>query len=163
MMKINHRGRSFIVALILSQWVLSESDQGLLPESFYNWVEKPVNRLQNKFRSEFLPTLWCGVRDVAPDANAVSAIYPHLDSCCRNHDLCPLVTNKRHIGNLSWMFFFLQVIDRGQCYQGICNPSFIFPIMSCTCEERFRHCLESLPSEKALGNFPLTWTERFLR
>lgn len=81
----------FQVLAVLGQVLVSESGRELLPESFYNWIEKPVNRLQNRFRSEFLPTLWCGVRDVAPDRNAVSAIYPHLDSCCRAHDLCPLV------------------------------------------------------------------------
>jgi hypothetical protein len=43
-------------------------------------VEKPVNRVQNLFRREFLPTLWCGIRDVAPNDQAVSAIYPHLVS-----------------------------------------------------------------------------------
>ena len=57
-------------------------------------IEKPVNRIQNLVRVEFLPTLWCGIRDVAPDEKAVSAIYPHLDTCCRDHDLCPLVRSR---------------------------------------------------------------------
>ena len=65
-----------------------------LMEDFYSTIEQPVNRLQNLFRANFAPTLWCGIRNSAPFPDALSAIYPHLDSCCRIHDLCPLYINR---------------------------------------------------------------------
>ena len=48
--------------------------------------------IQNAFREHFVPTLWCGVRNAAPYSNpgAVSVFYPHLDTCCKMHDQCPI-------------------------------------------------------------------------
>ena len=60
-----------------------------LIHDFQATVKQPVTRLQNLFRANFAPTLWCGIRNVAPFPEALSAIYPHLDSCCRSHDQCP--------------------------------------------------------------------------
>ena len=58
-----------------------------LNEDFYGTISTPVNRLQNLFRANVAPTFWCGIRNSAPFPEALSAIYPHLDSCCRAHDL----------------------------------------------------------------------------
>ena len=57
-----------------------------LYEDFYETISGPVDRLQNLYRANLAPTLWCGIRNVAPFPDALSAIYPHLDSCCRSHD-----------------------------------------------------------------------------
>ena len=65
-----------------------------LMEDFQSTVEQPVSRLQNLFRANFAPTLWCGIRNSAPLPEALSAIYPHLDNCCRNHDACPLIVQR---------------------------------------------------------------------
>ena len=55
-------------------------------QDFYKSIETPVNRVQNLIRANLAPTLWCGVRNSAPFPEALSAIYPHLDNCCRSHD-----------------------------------------------------------------------------
>merc|ERR1711899_98737 len=83
--------------------------------------------IQNGVREYFLPTLWCGIRNVAPYSNpgAVSLFYPHLDTCCKNHDLCPIN------------------VGRSECKYGICNPSQLTPILSCECENEFKTCLQS--------------------
>ena len=78
-----------LIWLQLGQCVDYQTTKSLM-EDFYSTVEQPVNRLQNLFRANFAPTLWCGIRNSAPFPDALSAIYPHLDSCCRIHDLCPL-------------------------------------------------------------------------
>ena len=49
-------------------------------------IEERATSIQNEIRANFAPTLWCGVRNAAPFPEALSAIYPHLDSCCRSHD-----------------------------------------------------------------------------
>ena len=67
-----------------------ETIQALMTD-FHSTVEKPVSRLANLFRANFAPTLWCGIRHAAPLPDALSAVYPHLDFCCRNHDQCPLI------------------------------------------------------------------------
>jgi len=67
--------------------------------------------------------LWCGIRDSAPFASAISAIHPNLDTCCRAHDNCGVV------------------VDRGTCKLGVCNPSSVFPVLDCRCEEKFMKCL----------------------
>lgn len=117
--------------------------KGLLG-SFYAKVEKQLLQKQNIFRDHFLPTIWCGIQDTAPVPLALSAIYPHLDNCCREHDNCPLI------------------IERGECFEGLCNPSFLTPILSCDCEDKFRNCLQALPSAVSFPMFPLTWSERLL-
>ncbi len=53
-------------------------------------------------------------------------------------------------------------IERGKCFENICNPSFLTPILSCDCESEFRECLKSLPSAASLPDFPITWFERLL-
>ena len=65
-----------------------------LMQDYYSTIEKPVSRLANLFRANFAPTLWCGIRNSAPLPEALSAIYPHLDNCCRNHDNCPLLIKR---------------------------------------------------------------------
>jgi len=86
-----------------------------IARDFYEQIQTPVDRLQNLFREKFAPTLWCGIRNSAPFPDALSAIYPHLDSCCRSHDNCDLV------------------VERGECFENVCNPSFLVPILSCEC------------------------------
>jgi len=100
--------------------------------------------IQNAIREHFVPTLWCGVRNIAPYSNpgAVSAFYPHLDTCCKNHDKCPVF------------------VGRGECDYGVCNPSRLTPILSCECENEFQNCLKSLPPASFSAEIPITWIER---
>ncbi len=86
----------------------------------YNAAKTPIDAIQNHFRSDLL---WCGVRDMAPFPEAVSGVYPNLDYCCRMHDQCPLI------------------VDRGECKLGVCNESFLYPILACSCETSFKKCL----------------------
>lgn len=122
---------------------LSGSDvTSQLTSNAYTLMEQPITRLQNLIRGSILPTHWCGIRNSAPFPEAISAVYPHLDSCCREHDTCPV-----HI-------------KRGKCSKGICNKSFLAPILSCDCEFAFRKCLQSLPSPKSFARFALSGNER---
>merc|ERR1712228_450794 len=100
--------------------------------------------IQNTIREQIFPTLWCGIRNAAPYSHpgAVSLFYPHLDTCCKNHDQCPML------------------IGRGECSHGICNPSSLTPILSCECEIEFRNCLKELPPAYFSAEIPLTWIER---
>ena len=52
----------------------------------YKALESRIEKIQEEVKANFAPTLWCGIRNVAPFPEALSAIYPHLDSCCRSHD-----------------------------------------------------------------------------
>jgi len=110
--------------------------------NLYSFMTQPLDRLQNVIRGSILPTYWCGIRNSAPIPEAISAVYPHLDSCCRAHDTCPI-----HI-------------KRGKCFKGICNPSFLAPILSCDCEFAFKNCLQSLPPPKTLTRLALSGNER---
>ena len=75
--------------------------------------------------------MWCGFDNDAPDDRAVSPIYPNVDRCCRDHDHCPTF------------------IPRGECLDGICNHSYLVPIMDCQCEEEFQKCLREVPKSRA--------------
>ncbi|TRY61731.1 hypothetical protein TCAL_01818 [Tigriopus californicus] len=95
----------------------------------------------NTFRGDLL---WCGVHDVAPFPEALSSVYPSLDNCCRQHDQCPLI------------------VDRGQCWKGICNKSLLFPILGCDCEQQFRKCLDAIAYNSRDSSFiyaPVTVSE----
>ena len=55
-----------------------------------------------------------------------------------------------------------KLVFSGECFEGVCNPSFLTPILSCDCEQQFRECLKSLPTASSLPDFPITWMERLL-
>lgn len=112
-----------------------------LRSSVYSAASEQFLEVQNVIRSRSF--LWCGFRDSAPYLSAVSAVYPNLDSCCRNHDNCPLI------------------VDRGECHEEdstICNDSFLFPILDCKCEARFKHCLKQVIKSESGSSV----SERFL-
>ena len=75
-------------------------------------------------------------------SGAVSLFYPHLDTCCKMHDQCPIF------------------VKRGECDYGVCNPSKLTPILSCACENEFKNCLKSLPPASFSAEIPITWIER---
>ena len=98
----------------------------------YSRVSRPLVGSQHRIRVERLGLLWCGLSDSAPANRGrfyVSAAFPRLDRCCRAHDLCPLI----------W--------DRGECKAGMCNDSFLMPILDCGCEVRFKECLDEVGRE----------------
>ena len=99
-----------LIWLQLGQCVDYQTTKSLM-EDFYSTVEQPVNRLQNLFRANFAPTLWCGIRNSAPFPDALSAIYPHLDSCCRIHDLCPLFIRRGNMQECASYQVSQQVLD----------------------------------------------------
>jgi hypothetical protein len=88
---------------------------------FLSFSTDYLTKVQNSFRADLL---WCGINDNAPTYLSVSAIYPNLDQCCRQHDFCDTL------------------IDRKTCVKGICNKDALFPILGCHCEENFKRCLE---------------------
>lgn len=51
-------------------------------------------------------------------------------------------------------------IKRGKCFEGICNRSFLAPILTCDCEFAFKKCLQSLPSPKTITRLALSGNER---
>ena len=114
--------------------------------AIYEIAQYPLRRIQHSFRRHVLPTLWCGYHDSAPHAGALSSIYPNLDYCCRQHDHCPVI------------------IERGTCLDGICNRSFLMPIMDCKCEDDFRKCLRDLPRRRFDNSHmnPAAWAEQIL-
>ena len=119
---------SHLVALLLSFITAANSMSPSASASpFPSWLPRPLvdaatGFVQNRLRGDFL---WCGVHDVAPFPDAVSAVYPNLDDCCRIHDRCPVI------------------IGRGECgVDGVCNESLLFPVLACDCELRFKSCLE---------------------
>lgn len=122
--------------------ISSLSGFDLISEDAYALIEQPMNRLQNIIRGTILPTHWCGIRNSAPFPQAISAVYPHLDSCCRKHDQCPISVN------------------RGKCFQGICNRSFLAPMLHCECEYAFKKCLQTLPKPQTLVKLALSGNER---
>ncbi len=85
--------------------VLGDGPFGFMSE-FYDRVEAPLNNLQNQLRSRFVPTLWCGVRNAAPIPDALSAVYPHLDNCCREHDQVRLCGKEKNVKVVSLKFDF---------------------------------------------------------
>ena len=127
----------WIVALFLLSLPSQKSSAYFLDSNDYYLI-------QNAFREHFVPTLWCGVRNAAPYSNpgAVSVFYPHLDTCCKMHDQCPIF------------------VPRGECDYGVCNPSKLTPILSCACENEFKNCLKSLPPASFSAEIPITWIER---
>lgn len=89
-----------------------------------------------------VPTFWCGSGNSAPNPDLLSEAYPHIDSCCRDHDYCP------------------DIIERNRCNRGICNESPLLPILSCECELELQRCLGSLPTTGLLGQLPISHRER---
>jgi len=104
---------------------------GSQPLNLFDLFRFPVKQLTSAIRKDLIPTMWCGFDNDAPDDRAVSPIYPNVDRCCRDHDHCPTF------------------IPRGECLDGICNHSYLVPIMDCQCEEEFQKCLREVPKSRA--------------
>ncbi|XP_058790375.1 uncharacterized protein LOC131663773 isoform X2 [Phymastichus coffea] len=74
-------------------------------------------------------TKWCGPGNTAKSYDDLG-IHAAEDSCCREHDHCPVTINPQ------------------QCIHGICNIS---PITRshCDCDAKFRRCLQVINTEVA--------------
>ena len=72
------------------------------------------------------------------------------------------MTKNFEIDGIGYFLLILFNFISGECFEGVCNPSFLTPILSCECEQQFRECLKSLPSARSLPEFPITWMERLL-
>ena len=97
-----------------------------------NWQVFTLHRKMRKYK-DYFNLFFSG---------AVSLFYPHLDTCCKMHDKCPIF------------------VPRGECDYGVCNPSKLTPILSCACENEFKNCLKSLPPASFSAEIPITWIER---
>ena len=97
-----------------------------------NWQVFTLHRKMRKYK-DYFNLFFSG---------AVSLFYPHLDTCCKMHDQCPIF------------------VKRGECDYGVCNPSKLTPILSCACENEFKNCLKSLPPASFSAEIPITWIER---
>ena len=79
----------------------SSLTRGILPGEFYVYYLLPYIYIIST--STGPGTLWCGVNDIADDYSHLGQLW-RLDTCCRQHDFCPVKVRK-YIFDLQQIFF----------------------------------------------------------
>ncbi|KAH8418367.1 hypothetical protein KR222_004054 [Zaprionus bogoriensis] len=79
-------------------------------------------------------TKWCGPGNTSTSYDDLGRLR-QLDMCCRDHDYCD------------------EIIDSETSLHGLSKNTDWFPIMKCSCEQKFLNCLQALNSfpGKTLG------------
>ena len=98
-------------------------------------------------------TLWCGVNDIADDYSHLGQLW-RLDTCCRQHDFCPVKVRKYLFLFTTNIFYILLQVKPLQSRQGLFNLS-PYTKSHCSCDTIFYDCLKTVNSSesRAVGHF----------
>ncbi|XP_067633582.1 phospholipase A2 [Eurosta solidaginis] len=110
-----------IIPLLLLITVSAFEDDSIFEEEdIYNQALPPI-----PYTGLTAPgTKWCGPGNTAANYNDLGT-QREVDMCCRDHDHCE------------------EILEPRQTLHGLNNNGF-FPILKCTCEQKFLNCLQSL-------------------
>ena len=128
----------------------SSLTRGILPGEFYIYYLISIYIIST---SAGPGTLWCGVNDIADDYSHLGQLW-RLDTCCRQHDFCPVKVRKYFFLFTTNIFYILLQVKPLQSRQGLFNLS-PYTKSHCSCDTIFYDCLKTVNSSesRAVGHF----------
>ncbi|KAL5276785.1 hypothetical protein ACFFRR_002170 [Megaselia abdita] len=111
---------TLVILYIFHQVRSFEENSIFEDEDIYNKALPPLPEGHNGLT--YPGTKWCGPGDIAVNYEDLGTEV-ETDKCCRDHDHCE------------------EILEGHKTLHGLSNSG-VFPILKCTCEQRFLNCLQ---------------------